>query len=292
MKVTWAHNVGSLTAIVEEPRQVTAGVWWIPSCLTSMLDGQDIHLYNSPFVVVGDDRVLMYDTGHATTWNATEHVLDELLGDRPIDYLVPSHPEAPHCGNVQRLLEKYPDCQLVGDVRDYHLMFPEYADRLVSMPAGSAFDLGGERFVLLEAVLKDLPSTVWGYAEKARTMFTSDAFAYAHRPPVPGEDRPPHGPGECGLLTSEIGRIPEQFEMMWIVYAAFYWARFRDIKELLPRFQQLLLDYPTTMVAPAHGSVIDDMSLLPIIWDSLSTAFDPTMTRPIAGLPETVRAQK
>lgn len=276
----WTNPVGfdgrEMTTIVEAPREIAPRIWWLASCLQLHIAGKQNHVHNSPYLVVGDDRTLLWDTGHPASWAGTEHYLDALLRDRPLDYVVPSHPEMPHWGNVHRLLARYPEAVVLGDVRDYHLMFPQYADRLVELGAGTEIDLGGgQSFLLLDAIVKDLPSSQWGYAPAGKVMFTSDAFAYAHYPPVEGEERPVHGPGDCTKLASEHGRRPDEDQIVWIVSAAFYWARFVSIERYREPVEALLREHPTELIAPAHGAVVDDMTLLPQIWEALARAYDP-----------------
>ncbi|WP_246087023.1 MBL fold metallo-hydrolase [Nocardioides humi] len=240
------------------------------------LSGVTTHLHVAPFLIVGSEGVLLYDTGTPIQWSQVEGRLDAMLGDRPVDFIVPSHPEIAHCGNVVRLLEKYPAAKLAGDVRDYPLYFPSYADRLVEFAIGDEIDLGSHRFVFLDAIVKDLPSTVWGYERSTGVLFVADGFAYSHQPPLEGDDRPTHLEGECNLFASELGTPPADDQILWITKAALYWTHFVKFDLLLDRFQTLLETYPPKLVAPAHGAVIDDIdNVLWMIWNSLGKAYDP-----------------
>lgn len=269
---------------VQEPRKIAPRIWWLPVCQKAGVSGRETHVHNSPYVIIGEEKVLLYDTGLTRGWDTVSTFLDRLLGDRAVDYVVPSHSETPHSGNANRLLEKYPEAVVAGDVRDWHLYFPQHVDRLQTFQAGDVLDLGGEKFVFLEALLKDLVTTQWGYAVEGRVLFTADAFACMHHPPVEDEDRPVHRPGECALFASEFGYVPRSDQIAWIVVAAFYWARFKNVEELVPLFAAMVATYPTDLIAPAHGAVIDDMSVLPVIWKALSDAYDPTLMSPLPGL--------
>src|SRR5699024_12704655 len=57
--------------------------------------------------IFGDERTLLLDTGHPSHWDAVEPALDALLGDRPLDLVLPTHPEMPHAGNLPKLARKY-----------------------------------------------------------------------------------------------------------------------------------------------------------------------------------------
>jgi flavorubredoxin len=274
---------GDFSAVTSSAREIAQGISWIPACLEIDIGTGPTHVHNAPYLIAGPERALMWDTGPPSNWSGVAAELDKLLGDRSLDYLVPSHPETPHCGNLHRLLAKYPEAQVVGDVRDYHLIFPSEVERFVQLPPGSEIDLGpGQRLILLSALVKDLPSSQWAYAPEQQVLFTTDAFAYSHHAPFEDEDRPLHSPDQCRLMASEIGAKPRPEQIIWITRAALYWAQFKKMDAYKEPFDELLRTYPTRMVAPAHGAVIDDMSIVSVIWEALNLAYDPEAAAPRA----------
>jgi flavorubredoxin len=259
------------------PREIADGVWWLPECVVIPLSGAPTHVHVSPYLIVGSEKSLLWDVASPQQWPNIERSLDSLLGERPLDYLVPSHPEVAHCGNVPRVMEKYPGVQLVGDVRDYPFFFPQLARRMVSLPVGTEIDLGSHSFTLVDAVLKDLPSTQWGYESSQRVLFVSDGFAYSHRPPLEGDDRPTHAPGECSLFAGELDAAPAPEQIVWITKAALYWTHFVKLDLFLEWFEDVLREHPADFVAPAHGAVIDDVDgVLWTIWEALRLSYDPS----------------
>src|SRR5579859_2972239 len=112
------------------PRSVADGVTWMSSCLPFNIDGRVIHGHNSTFLVQGESASILVDTGNPSSWPIISEKLDGLLGGRELDYVFPTHPELPHTGNLPRLVQKYPDIQIVGDVRDYHLFYPQIEPNL------------------------------------------------------------------------------------------------------------------------------------------------------------------
>lgn len=258
------------------PREIAPGIWWLASCSAVSLSGALSHLHNAPYLILGSNRTLLWDTSTPGHWPIIDGALDSLLGGRALDYIVPSHPEVAHCGNVHRLLVKYPTAQLVGDVRDYPFYFPEFTDRLVDLSSGCELDLGGHRFVFTDAVIKDLASSQWGYESSQKVLFVGDGFAYSHRPPVEGDDRPTHLPSECTLMASELGVAPGPDQIIWITKAALYWTRFVQIDVFLDLFRDTLRTHPTNLIAPAHGAVIDDVEgIVWAIWQALRLAYSP-----------------
>ena len=125
------------------PREIDQGIWWVGACLESAAFDEPVHFHTSAYLIVGTEATLMFDTAPPGAWPKVEHDLDRVLGDRPLDYLVPSHPEIPHAGNLDRIVERHPGVAIVGDLRDYHLYFPEHVDRMRPLPHGTEIDLGG-----------------------------------------------------------------------------------------------------------------------------------------------------
>ena len=231
---------------VDLPRLIADGVTWLGGCLEVVFEGDPHHCHVSAYVVVGDDKTLMVDTGHPKDWNRLEGELEGALGGRPLDYIFPTHPEMPHAGNTPRLLEKYPAALVIGDTRDYHLYYPEFQARLRPLKPGESVDLGGRTFLVTEAVIKDLPNTVWGFDSGAGVLFVSDGYSYIHE----------HGAGQCALLAEEMPELPSADETRFINERALFWTQYHEMNAYFDRLEALRSDLGVRMIAPAHGNVI------------------------------------
>lgn len=242
------------------PREIAPGVHWTGGCLEVFHKGQHVHLFISTFLVMGPEKSILIDTGNVEHWAVISEHLDDILDGRPIDYLFPTHPEIAHAGNLARLMERHPDAVVVGDVRDYHVYFPEYAHRLKAVAVGDSISLGGDsRFVVLPAPIRDLPSTVWGYETSRQIMFVGDGLAYVHpRPEATEFDVPVHRRGECGLLDRELPTDVTVDAAEFVTRAALPWSRYADASAIFDELDALLRAYPSAMVAPGHGNVITD----------------------------------
>lgn len=260
------------------PREISRDILWLGSCIPVSINDETFHSHLGMYLLRGTDRTLLIDTGMPRFWPAVKRQLDVALGGRRLDYVFPTHPEVPHSANVPNILDSYPECRLIGDTRDYHLFYPQYVNRMDSVVANDEIDLGGLTFVFIDAVLKDLPSTLWGYERRERIMFVADGFAFLH----PGDelsanDDPLHRPGDCGKLSSEIaGGLDVQLGE-FIVKAALYWSRYVDPEHLFRSIRSLLSTYPTRMIAPAHSCVIDDVEgSIPIVQLTHENAYRAT----------------
>jgi len=262
------------------PRELAPNVHWLGSCIEGgsvLMRGTLHHSHLSNYLIVGSHQSILVDTGMLAGWPKLEHDLTTILGDRPLDWIFPTHPEYPHSGNLERLMERYPSAIAVGDVRDYHVFFPRIANRARNMQPFEVIDLGGGYEVeFLPAVVHDLPSSQWLYERKTQTLFVADGFGFFHREPA-GDDEdevPTHLPGECALMVSELDVELQVEQAEMIVANALSWSRFADSSGRFDEFDRLVSTRPIRLVAPAHGNVIDDLEqVLPLIRQSHAAAY-------------------
>jgi flavorubredoxin len=232
------------------PRELAPGLTWLGVCTSVPHEGIVVHSYHSLYLLSGEDASLLVDTGNPKDWVAVERQLRALLaaGRPPLRYVFTTHTEVPHSGNLARLLDAFPGAIAVGDVRDLHLVFPRFADRLRPTAAGDAIDLGGRTFEVVPAVIRDLPTSLWGYDASGQVLFTGDGFAYMHH----------HLAEECGLVAEEMPDLPlGEFSAVFNSYAL-YWTRFTDIRPYFDRLGALMERHPTRLIAPGHGSPLRD----------------------------------
>src|SRR5258708_923625 len=177
------------------PREIAPGVFWIGDCLAQRHKGKVYHGYNAAYLIAGERASALVETGHPKDFPVIERHLGELFacGVAPLKYLFVTHQETPHCGGLGRILARFPETILCGDVSDYHHAFPQYEHRLRSMDEGDAIDLGGRSLRAREPVIRDLRRTWWGAETGQRLLFPGDGFAYSHY----------HLDGHCGLLAEE-----------------------------------------------------------------------------------------
>ncbi len=145
------------------PRLLTSGVLWTGGCMELDLRGELVHSHFANYVVRGSQKTLMLDTGHPIHADRIEQAVESFLGDAGLDYILVTHAEFPHCGLLPKWLAKYPQAMAVGDVRDYHLYYPEHQHRFVQMGIGESIDLGDRRIVLVPAIWFDLKDTIWAF---------------------------------------------------------------------------------------------------------------------------------
>lgn len=134
--------------------------------------------YNS--YVILDERVALMDTVDS---RATEEWLDNLknvLGGRSIDYLVVSHMEPDHAGNIKNLIDRYPKMQIVGNAKTF-AMIPQFfdvdiTDRSVIVKEGDTLSLGKHTLQFFMAPMVHWPEVMVAYEQSEKILFSADGF--------------------------------------------------------------------------------------------------------------------
>jgi flavorubredoxin len=226
------------------PRELTEGVFWLGDCLEQNARGKIYHSYNAAFLIIGETASMVVETGHPKDFPLIDAQLRKLLeGKPPLKYLFVTHQETPHSGGLGRILKRYPEAVLCGDMSDYHLAFPQYEHRMMSMKEGDAIDLGGRSFVAVEPVVRDLRTTWWGFDTKGRVLFPGDGFAYSHY----------HEDGHCGLFAEEATSLDLPDVSAVFADRALFWTKFTDMNIYVDRLQDLLDRLDVRVIAPTHG---------------------------------------
>lgn len=228
------------------PRQVSPGVYWFAACNESLTSKSVMHTHNSCFLVIGSEKSVLIDTASARGWADMQPQLADALGGRKLDYIMPTHPELPHMGNLGPLMQAYPMARLIGDVRNYHLYFPDLEHRFTPMDVGDELDLGNRRVRIVAPVIYDLPNTIWMYEPDAKILFVSDAYPFSHD----------HRDGECAMMSNELGHTYRSEDSAGVLSGALGWTRYVDAEFTIGNLEAFLQEHPARIIAPSHGGVI------------------------------------
>jgi flavorubredoxin len=247
------------------PRELAPATYWMGDCFMwpTRPGGPLEHSHNNTYLLHGDECSMVVDTGHPKDWETVARQIDDILarGAPPVRWIFPTHPEVTHSGNLGRLLARFPDARMIADVRDYKELFPRYVDRFVNVGVGDEVDLGDRTLVFVDAVFRDLVSTLWGYDRKHGVLFTGDGLGFGHF----------HAAGQCDKTTEELPDLPiAELTGIFLEYAL-YWTRLKDAGPHLERLDALMtVDYPVEVVASAHGSpVMEPRTTMPRIRDGI-----------------------
>jgi flavorubredoxin len=234
------------------PREIGSGVWWLGDCLGQLYNGKTYHGCNAAHMVVGTKAALLSDTGHPKDFPVIAKHIEHVLArnpDVPLKYLFLTHQETPHSGGLGRLLARFPELEVVGDVSDYHLAFPQYEHRMRFLGEGEAVDLGGREFKIVEPVVRDLRTSNWGFDTKTRCLFPGDGFAYSHY----------HWDGHCGMVAEEATSLDLVEVCAVFQERALYWTTFVDMERYVERMEWQMKEFGVRLVAPSHGLPVTDL---------------------------------
>lgn len=248
-------------------RFITKDFLWGGGCTEFMYEGEAVHGHFGIFVVRSQAGIYLVDTGHPAMWEELDRQLDDFLEGKPIDYIFPTHPEVPHAGLLGEWLRKYPKSVVVGDVRDYHLFFPDEAraGRFLDFREGEALDLGDRHLVFYPAIWRDMPTSLWAYDTKSEVLYSSDAFGFLH----------PHSAGQCDLLMSE-QPLPNLELAQFFNTAALHWTQYTDVPATYADIDEIISRTKPKMIAPAHGALIDDVeAVVPFFKESMRSYQPP-----------------
>jgi len=251
-----------LEQIVRVPRELAPGVFWLGGCTAAPFADRILHGYSSPFLVQGEDASLLVEAGHPAELWVVEQQLDMLRsrGGPPLRYVFATHQEPPHSSGIGRILRAYPEALLCGAVQDYHLVFPGLEDRFRPMAAGESIDLGGGEFKLVDAVIRDLATTLWGFDTTRHVLFPGDSFAHSHY----------HQAGQCQRTAEEVPELDIPDQTALFAELALYWTRFSDIEPYIDGLQRMLTELDVRLIAPAHGCPITDVAAtVPKVFEGL-----------------------
>ena len=154
------------------------------------VDDKTIDLFESQYVVpngvsynsyvIMDDKIAVMDSVDARAEKAWFENLDNILGGRLPDYLVVSHLEPDHAGNIQKFMEKYPQAQIVVNAKSLS-MLPQFftldmSGRSVVVKEGDELNLGTHTLTFVMAPMVHWPEVMVSYEKTAPASMYSLAF--------------------------------------------------------------------------------------------------------------------
>lgn len=190
--------------------------------------------YNS-YVILDEKTVIMdtVDKRGTETWLKN---LTSVLGERKPDYLVVSHMEPDHAGNIQRLMELYPDMQVVSSAKAITMMpqffTNDFTGKTIAVKEGDTLELGTHTLHFVMAPMVHWPEVMVTYESSEKVLFSADGF------------------GTFGALEKEEEWIAEA-RRYFINIVGKYGAQ---VQALLKKAATLDI----AMICPLHGPVLKD----------------------------------
>ena len=224
------------------------------------LDVRGFTTMNS-YLLVEDDRALLWGTGFTVHQEALLAQLEGLVGDRALALLIPRTEFAGMC-NARPIADRFPVDVAYMRIPSPPAVFlnfrPEFpqgeTDGLRDVPfelieRGDLLpvDLAGRRRLeVLSPELRLMPNS-WGYDAETGTLFVPDAFTWVWRAAAAGPWL--IGDGDADPTT------PERVEHC-LVDNRFWWLPGADIEPIRASMAELFDTYAIETIAPDHGCIL------------------------------------
>ena len=146
------------------------GLWPLPNGVS----------YNS--YLINDDKVCLIDTVEVDFFMPFLKNIQEVLGEKPIDYLVVNHMEPDHSGSIALIKKFYPNIQIVGNKKTFGMMAGFYGveSDTVEVKNGDSIELGDYTLNFVLTPMVHWPETMMTLANSKATqqsiLFSCDAF--------------------------------------------------------------------------------------------------------------------
>lgn len=164
MKITdRIHYVGVNDSI----KELFEGLWPLPYGVS----------YNS--YLINDQKVAVVDTVEAGFEEDFLAEIHEVIGGKPIDYLIVNHMEPDHSSLTAYLLERYPQMKIVANAKTLPMLKGYYdtpEERVLVMAEGQTLSLGSSTLRFHMVPMVHWPETMVTYLEEEHTLFSGDAF--------------------------------------------------------------------------------------------------------------------
>ena len=155
------------------------------------VDDTDIDLFESQYVVpngvsynsyvIFDEKIAIMDTVDPRKGSEWIENLQTALDGRQPDYLVVQHLEPDHAGNIAKVMELYPQMQVVASDKAVKMLPQFFYDtkfegRVIGVKEGGTLSLGGRTLHFVMAPMVHWPEVMISYDSKERVLFSADGF--------------------------------------------------------------------------------------------------------------------
>lgn len=142
------------------------GLWPLPNGVS----------YNSYLIV--DEKVCLIDTVEVDFFTQFIENIQEVIGDRPIDYLVVNHMEPDHSGSIALIRKYYPEIQVIGNKKTFGMLSGFYgiSENELEVKNGDTLSLGKHQLQFMLTPMVHWPETMVTLDITSNVLFAGDAF--------------------------------------------------------------------------------------------------------------------
>ncbi|MBU3208391.1 FprA family A-type flavoprotein [Clostridium algidicarnis] len=234
-------------------RKIVEDLYWVGGNDSRLALFENIHpiprgvSYNSYLLL--DEKTVLFDT---VDWSICRQFLEniqEVLGDRTLDYLVVNHVEPDHAAGIEELILRYPDMKIICSNKAYLFMgqFGFNVDgRVIEVKDKDAMSFGKHNLIFMSAPMVHWPEVMVTFDTTNGVLFSADAF------------------GAFGSLDGKLFKDEINFDSNWIDDTRRYYTNI--VGKYGPHVQTLLKKASSLdikIICPLHGPVWrDDLEYL------------------------------
>lgn len=196
--------------------------------------------YNS--YLITDEKTALIDTVDASISALYLENVTHVLDGRPLDYLIINHMEPDHCANIEEIVRRYPNVQVIGNKKTFQF-FEQYYSLDISancleVNEGHELSLGNHTLRFYLAPMVHWPEVMVTYEMSQGILFSADAF------------------GSFGALSGNLFIDQTDFENAFADEARRYYANIvgrygMQVQALLKKFADLDIH----MICSLHGPI-------------------------------------
>ena len=142
------------------------GLWPLPNGVS----------YNS--YIIDDEKVCLIDTVEVDFFIPYIKNIQQVIGDRKIDYLVINHMEPDHSGAIELIRKYYPEITIIGNKKTFGMMKGFYGinDNTLEVKNGDTLNLGSHELQFVLTPMVHWPETMVTLDTTSNVLFSGDAF--------------------------------------------------------------------------------------------------------------------
>jgi len=208
---------------------------WDRRLFDSLIPLPDGTSYNS-YLISGSEKTALIDTVDPPQANVLLNHLDQ-LGINNIDYVIANHAEPDHSGSIPRILERYPEAEVVATTKCKELLIDLFnirESKFVTVSDQETISLGDKTLEFIHAPWVHWPETMLTYLREDRILFPCDFFG-SH---LAAND----------LYVTDEGQLYEAAKR----YYAEIMMPFRTV---IQKNLEKVKGYEIEIIAPSHGPI-------------------------------------
>ncbi len=203
--------------------------------------------YNS--FILKDEKTVLVDTVDRSISRLFFENMEEVLGDRKLDYIIVNHMEPDHCATLEETVRRFPEVTIVGNAKTFAIINQFYnmdiSKNMLEVKDGSTLSTGKHTFTFYTAPMVHWPEVMVSYIPTLKALFSADAF------------------GTFGALNGNIFSDEFDFKNEWLGEARRYYGNIvgkygLQTNGLLKKASALEIDY----ICPLHGPIWRDKDLI------------------------------